>query len=103
MGPRATLSTSLILHELATNAMKYGALSNNAGRVELAWDIREGTTFQMIWSEIDGPSIKPPTSKGFGSRLIRMGLAGTGGVEVTYHPSGLRAVMSATLGDLQSR
>jgi two-component sensor histidine kinase/PAS domain-containing protein len=103
MGPRATLSTSLILHELATNAMKYGALSNDTGRVELAWDIKEGPTFQMTWSEIGGPSVEQPTSKGFGSRLIRMGLVGAGGVDVDYDPSGLRAIMSATLQDLQSR
>jgi PAS domain S-box-containing protein len=103
MGPRATLSTSLILHELATNAMKYGALSNEAGRVSVAWGIRDETTFQMTWSEIDGPSVKQPTSKGFGSRLVQMGLVGAGGVEVTYGLAGLRAVMSATLDDLQSR
>lgn len=106
MGPRATLSTSLILHELATNAIKYGALSNNAGRVGLDWEIKHqpnGAQFTMTWRELGGPPVAQPTSRGFGSRLIRMGLIGDGGVDVEYGVEGVSAKMTAPLQELQSR
>jgi len=106
IGPRATLSTSLILHELATNAMKYGALSNDRGRVALHWNIIEqpdGASFTMTWQESGGPRVVQPESRGFGSRLIRMGLIGDGGVDLTYAVEGVSAVMTAPLQDLKSR
>lgn len=105
MGPRATLSTSLVLHELATNAMKYGALSNDVGSVTIDWSVTgEGdrAVFALTWQEISGPHVEPPTEKGFGSRLLRMGLIGTGGVTVDYHPTGLVALMTAPLLQLQA-
>ena len=101
MGPRGTLSTALILHELLTNAVKYGALSVPAGRVTIAWRTDEDT-FNLTWQETDGPAVTAPASKGFGSRLIRMGLIGAGGVEVTYAPTGLIAEMTADLKQLQA-
>ncbi len=105
LGPRATLSASLILHELATNAVKYGSLSTDTGHVEINWSLTgsgDTTGFTMKWRESGGPLIAQPTRKGFGSRLIQMGLVGAGGVEVSYHPSGLEAVMVAPLHRLQS-
>lgn len=104
MGPRATLSTSLILHELATNAIKYGALSNDTGRVELHWTTGgdgEDAVFTLEWREAGGPPVSTPSSRGFGSRLIRMGLTGTGGVSVDYPPDGVIAVMSAPIAELR--
>jgi PAS domain S-box-containing protein len=105
LGPKATLSTSLILHELATNAAKYGALSNATGTVDIMWSVAdEGDepAFIMKWREADGPHVVAPTRKGFGSRLIQMGLVGSGGVEISYPPAGLQATMSAPLRNLQS-
>ncbi|RJF76924.1 sensor histidine kinase [Rhodopseudomonas palustris] len=104
LGSRATLSLSLLLHELTTNAVKYGALSNDSGRVEIAWAIEpdgDGEVFRMRWRETGGPEVAPPTRQGFGSRLLKMGLAGTGGARVTYHQSGVEADFVAPLAELQ--
>ncbi|QGY05954.1 sensor histidine kinase [Methylobacterium mesophilicum SR1.6/6] len=107
LGPRATLSLSLLLHELATNAAKYGALSVPAGRVAIDWRLdgdgadREVT---LDWTERGGPPATQPASggrKGFGSRLISMGLAGTGGVDLRYSALGFEATMRAPLAQLQ--
>lgn len=104
VGPKAGLSLSLILHELATNAIKYGSLSNNEGFVEIAWDtLGEATDRQLVfsWSEKNGPLVNEPARKGFGSRLIRMGLVGTGDVDKRYLPTGLVAIFRAPLGLVQ--
>ncbi|MBP2302239.1 HWE histidine kinase domain-containing protein [Azospirillum picis] len=103
-GPRATLSLSLLLHELATNAVKYGALSVPEGSVDLNWSIRgdgENRLLHMAWTERGGPAAVEPTRKGFGSRLIRMGLIGAGGVELHYRREGLAVEMTAPLHQLQ--
>jgi PAS domain S-box-containing protein len=104
VGPKGALSLSLVLHELATNAVKYGSLSNESGRIKLDWKV-EGSgpeaVFRLVWEEAGGPPVKEPSRKGFGSKLIRMGLIGTGGVVTSYQPSGFRAEMTATLAQLQ--
>jgi len=95
LGPKAGLSLSLIFHELATNAVKYGALSVSSGTVHIGWSISAiagDETFTLKWEEKDGPLVSEPTQKGFGSRLIRMGIAGTGKVSKRYDPSGFVAV-----------
>lgn len=104
IGPRATLSLSLLLHELATNAVKYGALSVLEGHVEIEWETRrlEGEdTFHLVWREQGGPAPSQPSGRGFGSRIIRMGLIGTGGVDLRYDPEGFQAAMSASLSQMQ--
>jgi PAS domain S-box-containing protein len=107
LGPRATLSLSLLLHELVTNAVKYGALSVPGGRVAVTWRTEgSGETAEMVfdWRERGGPAVREPSAsdrKGFGSRLIRMGLVGTGGVDVRYSERGLEASMRAPLAHLQ--
>ena len=71
---------ALILHELATNAVKYGALSSPEGRVLVSWDtVGSGDTAQFVfrWSEVGGPPVTPPESRGAGDRLINAGLAGS--------------------------
>lgn len=106
MGPKGTLSTSLILHELSTNAAKYGALSNNTGRVKIDWDVHgtgDDAMFRLTWREVDGPAVTPPVAQGFGSKLIRMGLTGSGGVTVSYDPSGFSAEMTVPLSQLQAQ
>ncbi len=104
LGPTTALSVSLLLHELATNAAKYGSLSAEAGRVALRWEIEDaaaGPELVLGWRESGGPAVVAPTRRGFGSRLIRMGLVGTGGVAVAYHPDGFEAVMRAPLAEVQ--
>jgi two-component sensor histidine kinase len=103
LGPRATLSLSLLLHELGTNAIKYGSLSQPGGRVAVTWRLDQGDEPELVvdWREAGGPPVSPPTHKGFGSKLIRMGLVGAGGVELRYQPSGLEAEFRASLARVQ--
>lgn len=104
LGPKAGLSLSLLLHELATNAIKYGALSNDTGRVSVKWSVDEiegVPTMSMVWTESGGPEITEPTRRGFGSRLIRMGIAGTGYVEKSYLPTGFTATFTAPMAAVQ--
>jgi two-component sensor histidine kinase/PAS domain-containing protein len=101
IGSRPSLSLSLILHELATNAVKYGALSNGTGRVHLSWsvggELRDRVTF--VWKENGGPPVQAPKQEGSGSRLVKAGLAGAadGVVEIDYKPDGLQCTISADL------
>ena len=102
VGPSAALSLSLLLHELATNAAKYGALSAPPGRVAVAWAIAgagEAAAFRLDWSEAGGPPVAPPSRKGFGTRLIERGLAG-GGVTMEYSVDGLACRLTAPLAGL---
>lgn len=106
LGPSATLSLSMILHELTTNAIKYGSLSVETGKVELSWseDRSRGNLDLVIsWKERGGPAAVAPTRKGFGTKLIRMGLDGTGGVETHYEPEGFSAEIRAPLDQLQRK
>ncbi|MGL4559966.1 MAG: histidine kinase, partial [Afipia sp.] len=83
----------MILHELCTNALKYGALSNEGGRVTIGWMTRDdptGTVVSLIWSESGGPIIQPPEEEGFGTRLIANLSRQLGGdCNFRYPPSGL--------------
>jgi two-component sensor histidine kinase len=104
IGPRATLSLSLMLHELATNAAKYGALTATAGRVTVSWAVTSDGNKDILrlrWAERGGPPASEPTRKGFGSRLIRMGLTGSGGVTLSYGPEGLSVEATAPLYQVQ--
>lgn len=100
LGPRAVPTTSLILHELATNAMKYGALSNPEGRVALTWGVEgEGDDRLLVlsWVETGGPPVMAPRQRGMGSRLIQAGLLGTGGASIEYRTDGVRAEFRAPM------
>jgi two-component sensor histidine kinase len=71
--PRIAVVLSMIVHEIATNAAKYGALSNDSGSIGIDWDIRggaNGDVLRLIWSESGGPPVTEPVHHGFGSRLI---------------------------------
>jgi PAS domain S-box-containing protein len=100
--PNAAVSLNMAFHELATNAMKYGALSTPAGRVDIAWRA-EGEDVAIDWRESGGPRVAEPVRRGFGSRLIERGLARELGGEArfTFRPEGLtcqiRAPLSAKL------
>ncbi|NEU14993.1 PAS domain-containing protein [Methylobacterium sp. BTF04] len=94
LASRVALAFAMALHELATNAVKYGALSTEAGRVELTWDILDGVGSDRLrfrWQETDGPRVSPPTRTGFGSRMIERALAVEigGTAEIAYHPAGI--------------
>jgi two-component sensor histidine kinase len=95
--PRAANALSLALHELATNAMKYGALTTDAGRVEVRWSQRTGGGFELTWIESGGPSVPQPAHQGFGSTLLGQvtGRELNGETQVEYRPSGLRARLRA--------
>ena len=105
LGAKQALSLALALHELATNAIKYGALSNDRGRVQIDWSENPGadfSTFHFRWQEADGPAVACPTSMGFGSQLIKRVLAADFGpdVEVLYEASGLICRLSAPMAKI---
>jgi two-component sensor histidine kinase len=92
--PKATLALGIALHELATNAVKYGAFSNGAGSIQIGWTIEqasEGERLILHWREKDGPPVTPPSRKGFGSQVIERGLAYEleGTVHLEYHSEGV--------------
>jgi two-component sensor histidine kinase len=85
---------ALILNELATNAIKYGALSAPFGLLELDWS-RNGNRAEIHWVETNGPPVSPPTMEGFGTRLLRSALPrSSGAVQLFFEPSGLRCEIS---------
>ncbi len=89
--PKSALALSLALHELGTNAAKYGAFTTNAGRVAVHWDRSDDGGLDMSWTETGGPLVEPPNRCGFGSNLIERALAlETGGLAtIHYKPSGV--------------
>jgi PAS domain S-box-containing protein len=102
IGSKAALSLSLMIHELATNAAKYGALSAPEGSVAIVWAVdagREEPNVHLTWTERGGPRVAAPARKGFGSRLIERGLAGAvgGEVDLTYEPDGVVCRVDAPL------
>lgn len=85
---------ALVTHELATNAVKYGALSNGDGRVAVAWRMEPDETIVLTWRERDGPAVVPPERVGFGSQLVNVLLKSHDGeVTMNYEPSGLVCVV----------
>ncbi len=105
VGSRPALSLSLILHELATNAVKYGALSSAEGRVSLTWRVggAHRDRFKLEWKETGGPPVAPANVDGTGRRLINAGLngAGDGKLSYDYEPDGIRFSISADLAGFQ--
>jgi two-component sensor histidine kinase/PAS domain-containing protein len=98
VSPKHALSLSLALHELATNATKYGALSCPEGRVSVQWGVQEGM-LRLDWEESGGPPVAPPTQKGFGSRLLEeLAIHDLGGdTKLNYDVSGVRCNITARL------
>ena len=103
LAPQAALSFAMVLHELGTNAVKYGALSTQAGHVEVRWSVTDGEQLQFRWSEHDGPAVRTPSRQGFGSRLIQRSLAADlqATVDHAYPPEGVVLTLSAPLAALQ--
>ncbi|WP_156678155.1 HWE histidine kinase domain-containing protein [Sphingomonas profundi] len=102
--PEVTVAFALALHELATNASKYGALSNEAGTVALKWTLEgdgEDARLALRWEERGGPEVAAPERKGFGSTLIERSLRSyfRGQAATDYRPEGLVFQLDARLGD----
>jgi two-component sensor histidine kinase len=108
VGHRAGLPLALAIHELATNAAKFGALSTANGAVTVDWILDEdgeAPGLVLVWTERGGPLVVPPQRRGFGSRLIERGMSGqVGGVaSLEYAPSGLVCTIRVLLSGLQSQ
>lgn len=102
LSPRMALSLSMALHELATNAVKYGALSSLEGQVRISWVVVPGGAHPRLvltWTESGGPPVSPPTRRGFGSRLIERGLAAelSGEARIDFQPNGVVCRIEAGL------
>jgi len=100
--PNAAVTLHMGFHELATNAMKYGALSSGAGRIDVTWTIdgaAEPPTLDIEWRESEGPEVTAPTRRGFGSRMIERGLSHEFGGEcrLSFEPAGLACSMRLPL------
>jgi PAS domain S-box-containing protein len=102
LNPKAAVALGMGIHELATNAAKYGALSVDAGRIEVAWT-QQDDLLRLAWTERGGPPVTPPDRRGFGARLLERGLAAelSGGVELTYDAEGLVCQMALPLRALE--
>lgn len=104
LNSQAALALTLALHELVTNATKYGALSNETGSISLRWQVmdEEGTQrFHLRWQEHGGPPVAPPTRRGFGSRMIERSLRAyfRGDVALDYPVDGVEFRIDAPLSD----
>jgi PAS domain S-box-containing protein len=102
--PKLAVSLSMVLHELGTNATKYGALGSEQGYVSLQWSVQqagEEDVLELFWHERGGPIVAPPVRDGFGTRLIKRQLAMEfgGTVEMNFDPTGLRCSMRLRLLD----
>jgi two-component sensor histidine kinase len=97
LSPTFALTMTLIVHELATNAAKYGALSRPAGKLSVHWSLAD-RALDLNWREAGGPPIDPPTHHGFGLRLLPRALEQfSGAVEMIFEPDGLICTMKAVL------
>lgn len=100
--PQSAVSMAIALHELCTNAIKYGALSTTAGRVRVEWSLEDGPDgerFRMEWLESGGPVVQAPNRRGFGLAMLERGLAGTlsGTVSVEFAETGVVCHIEAPL------
>jgi PAS domain S-box-containing protein len=98
--PQIAVNLAMALHELATNAAKYGALSSRAGRVELSWTVTNSDpVLDVHWRESNGPPVKKPEREGFGTRMIQRVLASElgGKVELDFKTGGLECAIAAPL------
>jgi PAS domain S-box-containing protein len=105
LAAQAALSLALTLHELATNAAKYGALSNQMGQVDVTWEVVEQEARRILrlrWEETGGPPVMEPMRKGFGSRLIERSLSSEAGgqARMDFAPTGLVCTIETPLGSM---
>jgi PAS domain S-box-containing protein len=107
LSPQQAVSFALILHELATNALKYGALSVSEGRVAVTWNQAVGEAAQrrmtLLWAESGGPPVAAPRRKGFGSRLLARSFpeGSSGNLNVEFVPEGVRCTVVVLLSEAE--
>jgi CheY-like chemotaxis protein len=101
--PATAQALALALHELATNAAKYGALSSVSGKLSLLWELKAGK-LHLEWNETGGPSASQPTSQGFGTRIILASIEGQlgGQVRFDWRAGGLQCALSVPLSDMST-
>jgi PAS domain S-box-containing protein len=88
--PEMAQATAMAVHELATNAVKYGALSTSSGRVRVQWSLKSASKLHLSWEEAGGPAVKVPSREGFGTRAITRMLGQLDGeVKFGWHKDGL--------------
>ncbi|QIK79140.1 PAS domain-containing protein [Sphingomonas piscis] len=101
LAPQTAVSVAMAIHELTTNALKYGALSNDAGTIDVWWHVDDSPEpiLQLCWEEKGGPPVIVPSSRGFGSRMIERGLAAElrGKVSIDFRPAGVICSIEAPL------
>ncbi len=100
LSPGPALAVAMALQELATNAVKYGALSNETGKIEINWSVEpnaDGQRLRLNWTESGGPLVKVPARRGFGTRLIERSLSQDlrGEVCLAFAPTGLICTIDA--------
>ena len=104
---RMVQTFALVLHELATNASKYGALSSEGGKVSISWSVTgagKGARFKFRWEEKGGPAVEPPSRKGFGSSLLEAALPADLSVKprLSFEPGGFAYEIEAPLSTVHS-
>lgn len=98
--PQTAVAAAMLIHELATNAIKYGALSNSEGKIDIRWSLSGEPGAEVLtldWMEHGGPKVAEPERHGFGTRLIRRGLGGPGEVRLQWQADGLQCRIEARL------
>jgi two-component sensor histidine kinase len=88
-----SLGLTMAVHELATNSVKYGALSDRRGKVRMTWALEDDQVI-FRWQEVDGPAVVEPTRRGFGSLLIEQAIEGT--AHLTFAPNGVVCTIAMT-------
>lgn len=101
VSPKTGVSLAMAAHELATNALKYGSLSNEHGMIAIRWKIADGRLY-LTWDESGGPPVSVPNRRGFGSRMIERGLAAElgGSVTIDFRPTGVLCTVDAPLPEV---
>jgi PAS domain S-box-containing protein len=103
IAPQTAVSLAMTIHELCTNAIKYGALSNDNGKVDVRWNAAPGegelVELSIDWTEAGGPPVETPSRRGFGTRLIERGLSAElrSTVQLDFQPAGLKCTILAKL------
>jgi PAS domain S-box-containing protein len=100
LAPQRAVTIAMALHELCTNAIKYGALSGPDGRVTVEWQVTgEPRRFRLVWTERGGPPVSPPGRRGFGTRMLERALAADLGasVAIDFAPEGMTCTIEASL------
>ena len=102
LAERSSLSLSLIIHELGTNAAKYGALSTSSGTISINWElVSDSTVLELVWRESGGPLVSQPNRRGAGSRLMSAGIGAGSSSSILYLQSGLEFHLSAPVATLR--